>query len=267
MTRLRGLLPVLLQSGGRVVAAVIANRTSLPVPPGSRLMVCEDGSTAGSVHHVLDPFLAAAAQEHLSRRDSQLVSYRLTGTGLESVGRQGGDLDVFFEVLARPPRLIVVGAGHIALPLSRIAKLLDFHVTIVDDRPELASRERFPDADEIVIGEYRPTVSGLTIDRDTWVVLVTRGHVHDQACLEEVLPTDAAYIGMIGSKRRVRTVLAHAAENGADPDRLRRVHAPIGLDIKALTPAEIAVAIMAEIVSVRRGGDGRSLALGDRLRV
>jgi xanthine dehydrogenase accessory factor len=250
-----------------VIVTAIANRSELPITPSSRLLVHADGSTLGAIHPRVDAVLRDAAVQHLERGRPDLISFHIGPGGVEPAGRQGGDLDVFFEVLARPSRLVIVGAGHIALPLARMAKLLDFVVTIVDDRPELASRVRFPEADELLIGEYRALVSGLEIDRDTYIVLVTRGHVHDQACLEEVLPSDAAYIGMIGSKRRVRTVLAHARENGADPERLRRVHAPIGLDINALTPAEIAVAIMAEIVNLRRGGNSPSLALGDRARV
>jgi xanthine dehydrogenase accessory factor len=103
------------------------------------------------------------------------------------------------------------------------------------------------------MGPYRETVASLSVDRDTFVVLVTRGHVHDLACLEEVISSPAAYIGMIGSQRRVRTVIAHAREKGFDPALLQRLHAPIGLDIGAQSPAEIAVAIAAEMIGVRRG--------------
>ena len=122
----------------------------------------------------------------------------------------------------------------------------------------MATRERFPDAQDLLVGPYRETVRGLQMDEDTYVVLVTRGHVHDQACLEEVAATEARYVGMIGSKRRVRTVLEHATANGVDPSALQRVRAPIGLDIGARTPAEIAIAIMAEIINVRRQGSCRT---------
>jgi xanthine dehydrogenase accessory factor len=209
----------------------------------------------------------AEALARLASRKSGILSVRVSAKSIDLAGIQNGDVDIFLEVLARPPHLIIVGAGHIALPLARIAKLLEYQVTIVDDRPELANKTRFPGADELRIGEYREVVSGLEFDGDSAVVLVTRGHVHDRACLEEVLPSDAFYIGMIGSKRRVRTVLKHARDNGAEVARLRRVRAPIGLDINAVTPAEIAVAIMAEIVNVRRGGSAPSLALGERARV
>ncbi|MGH2448788.1 MAG: XdhC family protein, partial [Chloroflexota bacterium] len=130
-----------------------------------------------------------------------------------------------------------------------------------------ASAERFPSADQILLGPYRETIAGIETDSDSYIVLVTRGHVHDQACLEHALGTAAAYIGMIGSRRRVRTVMSHLRDAGYPAERLEAVHAPVGLDIGAQTPAEIALAVMAEIVNVRRGGKATSLMLGERLRV
>jgi xanthine dehydrogenase accessory factor len=256
------------QSGaGAVVVTVVTDRSSKSLAPGTRLFVPEASSTLGAIHPDLDPLLTCDARQSLAERRSGLRSYRFTAGGIERVKTGKGDVDVFFEVLSRPPRLVVVGAGHIAVPLARIARLLEYHVVVLDDRPEYANRDRFPDADEILVGPYRETLSGVALDSDTHIVLVTRGHVHDQACLEEVLEKQVAYIGMIGSKRRVRTVMQHAKQNGHDPSKLRRVHAPIGLDIGAHTPGEIAVAIMAEIINVRREGPALSLALGERLNV
>jgi len=252
---------------GAVVVTVVADRSSKRLSPGTRLFVHEAGTSLGKIDADLDPILTSDAQQSLLERRSRLRSYRFTAGGVESVRTQGGDVDVFFEVLSRPPRLVVAGAGHIAAPLARIAKLLDYRVTVLDDRPEYANRERFPHADDILVGPYRETLARVALDSDTYIVLVTRGHVHDQACLEEVIEAQVAYIGMIGSKRRVRTVMQHAKENGYDVAKLHHVHAPIGLDIGAHTPAEIAVAIMAEIINVRRGGRAASLALGERLNV
>jgi xanthine dehydrogenase accessory factor len=237
------------------------------MPLAARLFVGEKGEVEGTIHPDLDPLLIEDARLSLHEKRSRVRSYRFTEGGAEYVGIQGGEADVFFEVLARPPKLVVVGAGHIALPLARMAKLLDFEVTVLDDRPEYANRERFPDADQILVGPYRQKLAGVPLDSDTYIVLVTRGHVHDQACLEQVLDSPAAYIGMIGSKRRVRTVMQHARESGHEVEKLQRVYAPIGLDIHAKTPAEIALAIMAEIVNVRRRGRAPSLALQERLRV
>jgi xanthine dehydrogenase accessory factor len=215
----------------------------------------------GSIHLSLDSVLINAARDALHEKRSRLRSFEASDAGATMVGAQEGNLDVFLEVLARAPRLIVVGAGHIAVPLAALAKLLEFNVTVVDDRVDFANHERFPDADTILLGPYRETVRSLSVDEDTYAVLVTRGHVHDQACLEELLQSQVAYIGMIGSKRRIRTVLDHLHDQGIGDDKLTRVWAPVGLDLGSQTPAEIALAIMAEIVKVRRGGGGHSLAV------
>jgi xanthine dehydrogenase accessory factor len=245
---------------GAVVVTVVSGETE-SARPGDRMVVYEGGSSSGGIDRRLDPLLVDQALQTLAERRSRSRSYDAHGPEATDVGVEGGQIDVYFEVLALPPKLIIVGAGHIAAPLATIGKLLDFEVSVLDDRSEYANRGRFPTVDHILVGPYRETVASLAVDRDTYIVLVTRGHVHDLACLEEVIDSPAAYIGMIGSKRRVRTVVKRARENGVDEENLRRLHAPIGLDIGAQTPSEIATAIAAEIVSVRRGHRALSLSL------
>lgn len=164
-------------------------------------------------------------------------------------------IEVFVEVQQRPPRLLIVGAGHIAVPLCELGALCDFSVIVIDDRPQFANRDRFPAADEVIAADIRQTVSALATDPESYVVLVTRGHSLDVECLTTILDRPLAYIGMIGSKRRVRAVFdLLEREQGIARAPLERVHAPIGLAIGAETPAEIAVSIMAEIIAVRRSG-------------
>lgn len=245
--------------GEALVVAVVTASSGDLAAPGSRILVPETGVAIGSVHTGLDAQIIADARSMLTASLSRSRSYEIPDREIES------RVDVFFEVLARRPQLVVAGAGHIAVPLARLAALLDFDVIVIDDRVEYANLDRFPDAQTIIVGPYRESIAGVQLGSHSYVVLVTRGHVHDQACLEVALGADVAYIGMIGSKRRVRTVMAHALERGYDLDRLRAVHAPVGLDIGAVTPAEIAVAIAAEIVNVRRHGRAPSLALGSRI--
>jgi xanthine dehydrogenase accessory factor len=182
----------------------------------------------------------------------------------------GGGLRLFFDVQVPPPHLIVAGAGHIAVPLAAMAHICDFAVTVLDDRPQYASRTRFPTADQVIAGPFRAELRKLrggapAFDANTYLVLVTRGHQYDVACLLEVLDDPVAYIGMIGSRRRIRAVYELLArEQGIAPHKLQRIYAPVGIDIGAQTPAEIAVAIMAEIVKVSRGGAAASLS--DELR-
>lgn len=240
---------------------VVSNRTGLDLSLTDRLLIRGSGAIEGSIHPELDGSLIALARESLTEKRSRLRSLDVRNGSITQVPAQQGDLDAYFEVLARAPQLIVVGAGHIAVPLVAIAAILDFSVIVVDDRPEFANSERFPNAASILVGPYRETVRDLKVDEDTYAVLVTRGHVHDQACLEELIDTPVAYIGMIGSKRRVRTVVEHLREKGTSEGQLTRVWAPIGLDLGAQTPAEIALAIVAEIVRVRRGGTEGSLSV------
>jgi xanthine dehydrogenase accessory factor len=179
---------------------------------------------------------------------------------------ESGRVKLFVEVQTPPPHLIIVGAGHIAVPLAAIAKISDFQVTVLDDRPQYAHPARFPTADQVVAGDFREELRKLrrgqpTFDNATYIVLVTRGHQHDVDCLLEVLDDPVAYIGMIGSQRRVRAVFdLLEREQGIPREKFGRVHAPIGIDIGAITPAEIAVCIMAEIINVMRGGPAETLS-------
>ena len=173
---------------------------------------------------------------------------------------EAGSFSAFVEVQARPPHLIIAGAGHIAIPLASVAKTCDFLVTVIDDRPQYAHKSRFPSADRVVAGPFRPTLVDLrqdkdAFDSDTYIVLVTRGHQHDIDCLLEVLDDPVAYLGMIGSRRRIRAVFELLEKDQMIPaSKFDRVKAPIGIDIGAITPAEIAVCIMAEIICVLRDG-------------
>lgn len=205
----------------------------------------------------LEQQVISDAREVLRERQHRLLRYR--GEMPES------EVRVFVEVQRRAPELLIVGAGHIAVPLAQMASICDFSVTVLDDRPRFANAERFPSARRVIAAPMRETVRDLPLDQDSYVVLVTRGHSHDVECLLEVLDRPIAYIGMIGSQRRVDAVFELLAEEmGIDPVKFDRVYAPIGVDIGAITPAEIAVCIIAEIISVFRGGTVPSLS--DRRR-
>ncbi len=191
------------------------------------------------------------ARSALREGRPQLLEYEVAGEKVE----------IFVEVQRRPPALLIVGAGHIAVPLAQMGKLLDFEVVVLDDRPSFANRERFPQADRVIAASFVETLRDFPIDENTYVVLITRGHQHDVPCLLQIIDKPAAYIGMIGSRRRVAAVFQLLErEQGLPWEKLERVHAPIGLDIAAKTPAEIAVSIIAEVVKVRRGGSALSLS-------
>ena len=194
-------------------------------------------------------------QQCLSQHRPQMLTYQT----------DEGELHLFVEVQRRPPTLLVVGAGHVALPLAQLGKMIDFEVVVLDDRPSFANKQRFPMADQVLAQPFQETLRQWPIDRDTYIVLVTRGHSHDVECLLEVIDSPARYIGVIGSKRRIRAVFELLErEQGIDPAKLDRVFAPIGLDIGSENPAEIGIGIIAEIIKVYRGG--RATSLSDALR-
>jgi xanthine dehydrogenase accessory factor len=167
---------------------------------------------------------------------------------------------LFWDRIINKARAIVFGGGHISQPLVQILSLLDFEVTVVDDRPEFANQARFPGAYQVICENFPKILQNLTIDQDMAVIIVTRGHRYDMDCLRAVMGSDTRYLGMIGSRRRIREIVNVLREEGAPEDLESRLRAPIGLDIKAETPAEIAVSIAAEVIAVLRGGSGCPLS-------
>ena len=221
---------------------------------GRHALVWLDREPLGSLGlGALEARALADASQSLDQRRPQLVSY------------EDGQVELFVEVQRRPPTLVIVGAGHIAQPLAVLGKLINFEVVVIDDRPQYANAERFPQVDRVIAAPFRPTLHDWPVDADTYIVLVTRGHSYDVESLLEILDSPARYIGMIGSKRRIRAVFdLLEREQGIPREKLERVYAPIGLDVGAESPAEIAVCIIAEIIKVYRGG--RAASLSDALR-
>jgi xanthine dehydrogenase accessory factor len=250
------------------LATVVATQGDVPCRAGDKLIVHAGGEREGTFGSAaLDEAVGRVALERLSDEGVAVVRFDPEGRPLpprRGRAAEGAFVEVSLEPMLPPPRLIVVGAGHIAVPLARFAKALDFEVVVIDDRPSFASRERFPDADQVVVDDFQRAIEAQPITPWTYLVLVTRGHEHDEATLQRVVTSSAPYIGMIGSRRRVLLVFQRLAQQGVPDHFLDRIYAPIGLDIGARTPEEIALAIMAEIVNVRRRGRAPSLALRQR---
>lgn len=165
---------------------------------------------------------------------------------------QDNKLEIFLEPVVDQPHLTVFGAGHIAEPLVKICSLMDFTITVVDDREEFLNYDRFPTADQLLLLDYSDYFASAKINENDYLVIVTRGHQYDYQVLKNVINSEAAYLGMIGSSRKIKTVYNQLRDDGIGEEKLTAVHAPIGLDIGSETPAEIAVAIAAELVAVRR---------------
>ena len=195
-----------------------------------------------------------------------LIEISDTG-GANPVTRVAGERPrLFLDPISGAQRLVIAGAGHIAQPLAALGATLGFHVTVIDDRASFANRERFPTADQIVVRPFAAAIQALTLDRHCYLVSVTRGHSFDEEVVRTaLLHSRGAFIGMIGSRRRVKATLERIAESGVSQDLLDQVHAPLGMDIAAETPEEIAVSIIAEIVRERRSGARDAGNLGVKL--
>jgi xanthine dehydrogenase accessory factor len=161
-------------------------------------------------------------------------------------------MQVSIEPILPQPTVYILGAGHIGFAVAKIAKIAGFRVIVVDDRPAYANAERFPDADTIVVEDPGDIISKLNINKVSYLVIACRGHLEDQRALIESLKTKAIYIGLLGSKKKVKTVFTNILKAGVSEEALKRIHAPIGVPIATDTPEEIAVSIMAEIIDVRR---------------
>jgi xanthine dehydrogenase accessory factor len=250
-----------------LVATIIAAPPDAPAALGAKILVRPDGTSAGALgDETLEAAVLAEAPEAFRRHQVETIYVDPSGERSTRLEVEDEHYQVMLEVHERPATLLIVGAGHVGKALATIGDMCGFSVEIIDDRPEFANAERFPEADRITCGRFDEVLDRYPIDSNTYVVCVTRGHKHDETSLRLVAPTDAAYVGMIGSIRRVGAVLKHLIEDGIDPRAVERVHTPIGLDIGAETPEEIAVSIMAEIIQVRRGGSSLPMREASRRR-
>jgi len=238
-----------------------------PATQTARLLVKEGGALIGGSlgGRALDEIAARHAVALMKDERQEIVVARLSdlAASMENEVEAGeisgrvGDARLLFEISRPPLELIICGGGHVGQAIAKAGALLDFKITVIDDRAEFSSREKFPDPNvRLITDDFLVALRSLKITQAAHVVIVTRGHKHDEICLREVIEKPARYIGMIGSRRRATTIREHLRREGVAAEYLRRVHSPIGLDIGAMTPEEIALAILAEIVLTRRGGSG-----------
>ena len=239
------------EGGEPVSLATVVNVPSGGTNLGAKLLLRLDGSTSGSLG---DAALDARALE-VERRVAEVgnVENFITDDGTE----------VFVEGFTTPPTLVMVGGGHVGKATADLAHTLGYRVFVVDDRPEFSNADRFPYAEKTVVATYDEWPNYLEVNVNSFVVAATRGHRFDDMALESALTTRARYIGLLGSRRKNMMIYQRLVRQGVPVDRLKEVHAPIGLNIGALTPEELAVSIMSEIIMVRRGGTGTPLQMGD----
>ena len=245
------------------VVTVVRASGSSPRDIGAKMAVSPDGGSEGTIGGgTLEKFAIRDALAQLKKGGHAYKQYKLRPEKERGIGVEcGGDVDVFIEVIGQSDHIVILGAGHIGLALYRLATVLDFRVTIIDDRPEYAVAEKFKGADVRLMKYSDPSIPRI-LGPGSYVVVVTHAHMNDATALKSALKSKAKYIGMIGSRRKVAKLKEQLIAEGVDKSRLDKVFTPVGLDIGAETPAEIAVSILSEIIHVKRYGKPSKIGMG-----
>jgi xanthine dehydrogenase accessory factor len=256
------------REGKRGALATIVNvQGSIPSVVAAKMLICEDGSIMGTVGGgCVEGDVRKGAMEVMRDEKPKTFSFNLDQRPDDDTGLVcGGSLQVFIEPVIPSPRIYIFGGGHIGLNVHKIATIAGFETVVSDDRDLYANQERFPDAYEIHAGDMDEIMAGLTPNASSYIVIVTRGHRHDMQVLRWALDTPARYIGMVGSGRKVLAVYEKLEAQGVSPESFKRVFAPIGLQIAAATPEEIAVSIVAELIAIRRNCETKLSHSRDRI--
>jgi xanthine dehydrogenase accessory factor len=237
------------------LVTIVETKGSTPREVGAKMVVGKDGLIAGTIGGgITEAKVIEEVKRALKEGKGKLIIYHLTKeqAALDEGAICGGEMKVFIDILQPKEEVLIFGAGHIAVCVSKLAKMVGFKVTVIDSRKEFANQDRFPEADEIIAEGTEKALTYLKITPSTYIIIVTRGHLKDEEVLGSVIKSGAAYIGMIGSLKKNATVFQRLTKKGISQEEMDKVHAPIGIDINAQTPEEIAVSIMAEIIPVRR---------------
>ena len=236
------------------IATIISAKGSTPREVGAKMMVLADGSIHGTIGGgSLEKRVIDLCLEAIDEGKSYSVHLPLDTEGVEMIC--GGEVDVFIEVYKNKPKLLIAGGGHVGYAIYELATLLDFDIVVFEDREELLTKEKFPKAYELVLGNIKDNLKDYPIDDNTYITIVTRGHVYDEECLEVVIGSNAKYIGAMGSKKKVITMMKNLKEKGIAQEQLDKAYAPIGLKLSNETPEEIAVSIISEILLVKNQGE------------
>ena len=248
-----------LKSGKKVaLCTLIEKRGSGPRDVGAKIIVSEDGEVVGTIGGGnLERILVEEALKALKVGRCRKIVFSLREgverEGVVSTGLIcGGEITIFIDVIEPKPRLIIIGSGHVGYPLAKLADILNFEIVIVDDNKELATRERFPMAKEILVGDFTEILDEIEVRPNDFVVIVYGEPEHDYLALKKMLEKEAHYIGLLGSKVKVAKLKERLKKEGFSEDAFRNLYAPVGLDIGAQTPEEIGISILAQIIKIRR---------------
>jgi len=246
----RGVLKIKQKGGSAILATLISLDHSSVKDQGLKILLRPSGEKVGALLH------SEALERRVLSEGECLFGEKKPKVLVVDLGNQKAE--ILLEPIISEPTVYVFGAGHVSQQVSPLAKRVQFRVVVIDDRTMFANRERFPEADEVIVSEFEKCFDRLSIDESSYIVIVTRGHLYDRSVLEQAVQTRARYIGMIGSKRKIQMLYQNLMEKGIPKESLDRVCAPIGLAINSETPEEIAVSIVAELIKVR----GQSVSQG-----
>lgn len=256
------------QGLGIALCTVIRTTGSMPRHAGTKMLVYSDGKIIGTIGGGgMESRVIADAQTVIKNGKARLESYTLNDPQRGDPGVCGGTADIFIESVGVLPTLVVIGCGHVGKALAELGRWLNFRVVISDDRAELCTPEQIPGMDQYLVCAPEDLSKHLKITPHTYIAAVTRGQVVDEKLLPTLLESNAPYIGLIGSRRRWALTAKTLLEKGISAEHLSRIHAPIGLELNAETPQEIALSIMAEIVMLHRGGTGQSMKWFENLKI
>jgi len=237
------------RGGSAILATLISTNADFPKGEGSKILMKTSGEKIGSLFGGVK-----LEKKILSEGEILLKEKRLRVFAFSDEDRR---TQILFEPVFCEPTVYIFGGGHVSEQLAPLVKKVYFKVVVIDDREMFANRERFPEADEVVVTEFERCFDQLNVDDSSYIVIVTRGHLYDGFVLEQAIKTNARYIGMIGSKKKIMTLYQNLTKKGISKEALNHVHAPIGLEINSDTPEEIAVSIVAELIKVRGESPGR----------
>ncbi len=240
------------------LATIVQVRGSIPSFESAKLLVREDGSMVGTIGGgCVEAEVWNAAREVIQTSKPRHMSFSLGQDAAYDNGLIcGGQLDVFVECITPQPAALIFGGGHISKSLAKVLDLAGFRVSVIDNREAYANRERFPEAAEVHAEEYEDLYPKLTVTESSFIVIVTRGHRDDMRVLKWAVTTNARYISMIGSKRKVISVIKELEKDGLSSEAFDRIYAPMGFEIGAVSPEEIAISVAAEMIAVRRAPEG-----------
>jgi xanthine dehydrogenase accessory factor len=243
------------------LATIIQIRGSVPSFETAKILVRDDGSTVGTVGGgcVENDVWKAARQVMFEEKPKRLLFDLTDSSNLEAGLICGGKVEIFIEPILATPTAYIFGGGHISKAISKVATLAGFNTVIIDNRPQYANRERFPEAVEIFSSSFEESFEQIKPNEFSYLVIVTRGHLEDQTVLRWAVTTQPRYIGMIGSKFKKNAIFKNLLAEGIGAEQLSRVFSPMGLDIGAILPEEIAVSVVAQMISVRRSTPGSIL--------